>query len=51
MAELYGYQIKQNSDSGKWEVFWKEKKVASDLAREVDAEEWIEDQVPLYRTS
>lgn len=51
MNDLHGYLIKQNPDNGKWEVFWKEKKVAADFAREVDAEEWIEDQVPLYRTS
>ena len=51
MSDLHGYLIKKNPDTGKWEIFWKEKKVAADFAREVDAEEWIEDQVPLYRTS
>jgi hypothetical protein len=51
MADLHGYLIKQNADSGKWEIFWKEKKVASDFAREVDAEEWIDDLLPSNRTS
>jgi hypothetical protein len=47
MNDLHRYLIKRNPDNGKWEVFWKEKNVAADFAREVDAEEWIEDQVPL----
>jgi len=51
MNDQHGYLIKQNSTDGKWEIFWKDKKVAADFARESDAEEWIEDQVPLYRTS
>jgi len=51
MNDLHGYLIKQNPDDEKWEIFWKEKKVASGFTREVEAEEWIEDQVPLYRTS
>ncbi len=51
MSEHHGYLIKQNPDSGKWEVFWKDKKVAANFAIEADAEEWIEDQVPLYRTN
>ena len=51
MSDYHGYVIKQNPSDGKWEVYWKEKKVAGDFKRQVDAEEWIEDQVPLYRTS
>ena len=51
MAEYQGYQIRQNSDDGKWEVYWKERKVAGDFKRQTDAEEWIDDQLPLYRTS
>jgi hypothetical protein len=51
MADLHGYLIKQNPDNGKWEVFWKEKKVAADFAREVDAEDWIDDLLPSNRTS
>jgi hypothetical protein len=51
MTDYHGYLIKKNPNNGKWEVFWKVKKVAADFAREVDGEEWIEDQVPLYRTS
>ena len=46
-----GYVIKQNPDSGNWEIFWKDKKIAENFKREVDAEDWIEDQIPLNRTS
>ena len=51
MNDYNGYLIKQNPDSKKWEVFWKEKKVAADFAREVDAEEYIDDLLPMNRTS
>ena len=51
MREYEGYLIKQNADDGKWEIFWREKKVAGNFAREVDAEDWIDDQIPLNRTS
>ena len=51
MSDLHGYLIKQNPDTGKWEVFWKDKKVGSDFAREADAEEWIDDLLPSNRTS
>jgi len=51
MSDYHGYLIKQNPDNGNWEVFWKDKKVAEAFKREADAEEWIDDQLPLYRTS
>jgi hypothetical protein len=51
MSDYHGYLIKQNLQDQKWEVFWKDKKVAGDFKRLVDAEEWIDDQLPLYRTS
>jgi len=51
MSEYEGYQIKQNAQDGKWEIFWRDRKVAGDFAREVDAEEWIDDQIPSNRTS
>ncbi len=52
MSEYQGYAIKLNAQTGKWEIFWKEKKVAAeDFAREADAQDWIDDQIPLYRTS
>jgi len=51
MSDYEGYQIKQNSQDRKWEIFWRHKKVAGDFAREADAEEWIDDQLPFNRTS
>ena len=51
MSDYQGYLIKLNPDSGNWEVFWKEKKVADNFKREADAEEWIDDLLPLNRTS
>jgi hypothetical protein len=49
MAEYQGYEIKLNSQTGRWEVFWKGKKVGEDFARQADAEEWIDDQFPSHR--
>jgi len=51
MSDYHGYLIKENPDTANWEVFWKDKKVAADFKREADAEEWIDDQLPLYRSS
>lgn len=49
MAEYQGYEIIKNSESEKWEVFWKGKKVKGEFLREADAEEWIDDQFPSHR--
>ena len=49
MSEYQGYLIVQNRETQKWEVFWKDKKVAGDFAREADAEEWIDEQFPSHR--
>ena len=49
MAEYQGYEIIKNPESGKWEVFWKGKKVEGEFVREADAEEWIDDQFPSHR--
>jgi hypothetical protein len=49
MAEYQGYTIKQNPATGKWEIFWQEKKQEGEYARQADAEEWIDDQFPLNR--
>jgi hypothetical protein len=51
MGDYNGYLIKQDPDSKKWEVFWKEKRVAGDFAREADAEEYLDDLLPSNRTS
>ncbi len=47
--EYQGYEIVQNAETGKWDVFWKGKKVGGDFARSADAEEWIDDQFPSHR--
>jgi hypothetical protein len=47
--EYQGYSIKQNSETGRWEIFWRERKQNVDFARVADAEEWIDDQIPSHR--
>ncbi len=49
MTEYQGYELRKNSDTGRWEVFWKGRKLDADFAREADAEEWIDDQFPSHR--
>ena len=51
MSVYQGYRIEKNPETGKFDIFWKEKKVAEGLTREADAEEWIDDQFPSNRTS
>lgn len=46
---LYGYTVRRNAATGRWEVLWKEKKIGEDFASQADAEEWIDDQMPLNR--
>ncbi len=46
---LYGYAVRRNAATGRWEIFWKDKKLNQDFATEADAEEWIDDQMPLNR--
>jgi hypothetical protein len=47
--EYYGYTIRENPVSKRWEILWKERKLEVDFARKVEAEEWIDDQIPLNR--
>jgi hypothetical protein len=49
MGEYEGYSIKQNPQTGRWEIFWQDKKQNGDFEREADAEQWIDDQMPLNR--
>ena len=51
MSEYQGYRIELNPQTGKFDVYWKERKVGGDFAREADAEEFIDDQFPSNRTS
>ncbi|MGH7932656.1 MAG: hypothetical protein ACREQN_05745 [Candidatus Binataceae bacterium] len=49
MSEYQGYSIKHNADTEKWDIYWEDKRVEGDFAREADAEEWIDEQFPLNR--
>ncbi len=49
MAEFQGYTITQNPETGKWEVFWQDKKQDVEFSSQADAEEWIDDLFPLNR--
>ncbi|HUN57125.1 MAG TPA: hypothetical protein VMU41_03365 [Candidatus Binataceae bacterium] len=48
-TQLYGYIILLNPDTGRWEVFWQDQKLEGNFARRADAEEWIDDLIPLNR--
>jgi len=48
-TELYGYTIRLNQESHRWEVFWQDQKQEGDFARRADAEEWIDELIPLNR--
>lgn len=49
MSQYQGYTIKLNEQAGRWEIYWRERKLDMDFAREADAEEWIDDQIPSHR--
>ena len=49
MATYQGYDIIKNPQTGKWEAFWKGKKMEGEFDCEADAEEWIDDQFPSHR--
>jgi hypothetical protein len=44
---FYGYTIRQNQETHRWEVYWQDQKQEGDFARRADAEEWIDDLMPL----
>ncbi len=45
----YGYDIKRNLRTGRWEIYWKDRRIEEDFATQAEAEEWIEEQIPLNR--
>jgi len=45
----YGYTVKQNAETGRWSVYWKDKLIDEDFASQAEAEEWIDEQIPLNR--
>jgi len=49
MSDYQGYLIEQNPETGRWEIFWHGRKLDENFAREADAEEWIDDQIPSHR--
>lgn len=48
-SEYYGYVIRENPASRRWEIFWNEKKQEVDFDQKFKAEEWIDEQIPLNR--
>ena len=48
-SEYYGYTIRENPATGRWEIFWRERKQEVDFARKFEAEEWIDQKIPLNR--
>lgn len=48
-SEYYGYIIRENPTTGRWEIFWNERKQEVDFARQFEAEAWIDEQIPLNR--
>jgi len=44
-----GYTIRNNPDTGRWEILWQERVQPVDFPRAADAEQWIDDQMPLNR--
>lgn len=49
VREYQGYSIKHNSASGRFEIFWRDRKQTVDFAKLAEAEDWIDDQIPSHR--
>jgi hypothetical protein len=47
--EYQGYTITKNPDTDRWEILWKARVQPVDFPRAADAEQWIDDQMPLNR--
>jgi hypothetical protein len=47
--EYQGYTIRNNPETGRWEILWKDVVKPIDFSRAADAEQWIDDEVPLNR--
>jgi hypothetical protein len=47
--EYQGYTIRNNPDTGRWEILWEDTVTPIDFPRAADAEQWIDDQMPLNR--
>jgi hypothetical protein len=47
--EYEGYTIRFNSKTQRWEVLWQGRLQAANFDRSADAEQWIDDLMPLNR--
>jgi hypothetical protein len=47
--EYLGYTIRNNPETGRWEILWKYTVKPVDFPRAADAEQWIDDEMPLNR--
>ncbi|HTQ23667.1 MAG TPA: hypothetical protein VMI09_03160 [Candidatus Binataceae bacterium] len=47
--DYQGYTVRKNPATGRWEILWKDTVEAMDFPRSADAEQWIDDQMPLNR--
>jgi hypothetical protein len=48
-AYHYGYSVRPNPRTGRWEVYWKDQRMDEDFDTQANAEEWIDEQIPLNR--
>lgn len=47
--EYQDYTIRNNPHTGRWKILWKATVKPVDFQRAADAEQWIDDQMPLNR--
>ena len=48
-SEYYGSTIRENAATGRWEIYWAERKQEVDFAQKFEAEAWIDEQLPPNR--
>ncbi|HLK80859.1 MAG TPA: hypothetical protein VKT99_05090 [Xanthobacteraceae bacterium] len=47
--EYQGYTIAFNPDNRLWQIFWREQVQAGDFNSAAEAEQWLDDLLPLNR--
>lgn len=45
----YGYTIRENPATGRWELYWDQRKLEVEFVKRYEAEAWIDEQIPLNR--
>ena len=45
----YVYELRRNLRTGRWEIHWRDRRIEEDFATQAEAEEWIDEQIPLNR--